>query len=133
MQRLTRELAEAETQIKTAKVATSEVEDTLSRALVAASHCERAYLTAPGHVKRQINRGFFEKLYINQDGLVEHAALTEPFAALSGTLASQAIETGTVTKSESGVTERDVAFIGLGLKDKDLVPPTGFEPALNRF
>jgi hypothetical protein len=58
MQRLTRELAEAETEIKTAKVATSEVEDTLNRALVAASHCERAYLTAPSHVKRQINRGF---------------------------------------------------------------------------
>ncbi len=82
MKRLTRALAEAEVQIKVAKVSTADVEDTLSRALVAASHCERAYLTAPDHVKRQINQGFFEKLYIREDGTVERAAMTEPFTAL---------------------------------------------------
>lgn len=33
-------------------------------------------------MKRQINRGFFEKLFIGPDGTVERAQLTEPFAAL---------------------------------------------------
>ncbi len=126
MKRLTQELAEAETEIKTAKVATTEVEDILRRAIIAASHCEQAYLTAPDHVKRQINRGFFEKLYIGEDGSVERATLTEPFAAL---VTNQ--KTG--TQRESGITMGDVAFIGPGVKDKDLVPPTGLEPALDRF
>ncbi|MEV5719390.1 recombinase family protein [Amycolatopsis mediterranei] len=126
MQRLTRELAEAETEIKTAKVATSEVENTLNRALVAASRCEQAYLTAPDHVKRQINRGFFEKLFIDEDGSVWQAAMTEPFASLIPTQA-------TGTKRESDVTMGDAAFIDDGVKQGLLVPPTGLEPALNRF
>ncbi|AEK45438.1 recombinase [Amycolatopsis mediterranei S699] len=82
MKRLTRALAEAEGEIKAAKVVTADVEATLDRALAAASHCEIAYLSAPNHVRRQINQGFFEKLYIGQDGTVERADLTEPFAAL---------------------------------------------------
>jgi site-specific DNA recombinase len=82
MKRLTRELAEADTEIKAAQVSTADLAETLRRALTAASHCERAYLTAPDHVKRQINQGFFEKLFISEDGTVERAEMTEPFAAL---------------------------------------------------
>jgi site-specific DNA recombinase len=58
MRRLTRELAEAESAIQAARVSTADIAETLRRALVAASHCERAYLIAPDHVKRQINQGF---------------------------------------------------------------------------
>jgi hypothetical protein len=40
------------------------------------------YLMAPPAIRRQINQGLFVKLYINQDGTVGRAELTEPFAAL---------------------------------------------------
>lgn len=82
MQRLTRELAEADTEIAAAKASTVDVEKKLAHALVAAEHCERAYLTAPSSIRRQINQGFFVKLFIDEDGEVARAELTEPFATL---------------------------------------------------
>jgi hypothetical protein len=82
MKRLTRELAEADTEIAAAKASTADVEATLNRALTAARHCERAYLTAPNTIRRQINQGFFVKLFIDEDGGVAQVELTEPFAAL---------------------------------------------------
>ena len=54
----------------------------LEQALTAANHCETAYLNAPASIRRQINQGFFEKLYIREYGTVERADLTEPFKAL---------------------------------------------------
>ena len=54
----------------------------MADALVVATHCERAYLTAEPPIRRQINQGFFEKLFIGEDGSVVRAILTEPFAAL---------------------------------------------------
>jgi site-specific DNA recombinase len=78
MKRLTRALAEADGEIKAAQATSADVEATLDRALAAASHCETAYLSAPNNIRRQINQGCFEKLYIGQDGTVEPADLTEP-------------------------------------------------------
>ncbi|MEU0885849.1 recombinase family protein [Lentzea sp. NPDC005914] len=82
MRRFTRELAEADVDIQAASVNTAELAATLEAALRAAANCEAAYLAAPNHVRRQINQGFFKKLYIGEDGNVEEAELTEPFAAL---------------------------------------------------
>jgi site-specific DNA recombinase len=82
MKRLTRALAEADSEIKAGKTTNEDIETTLDNALKAASHCERAYLTAPNPIRRQINQGFFEKLWIGEDGSVERAQLTEPFAAM---------------------------------------------------
>jgi hypothetical protein len=82
MKRLTRELAEAEVQITAAGTATQDVEATLARALAAAQHCERAYLTASDAIRRQTNQGLFVKLFIGEDGSVERAELTEPFSVL---------------------------------------------------
>jgi site-specific DNA recombinase len=82
MKRLTRALAEADSEIAAAKTTTADVEATLDNALAAASHCETAYLTAPDTVRRQINQGFFARLFINEDGTVVRAELTEPFVAL---------------------------------------------------
>ena len=58
------------------------MEATLAAAIRAASHCERADLTAEDHIRRQINQGFFEKLFIGEDGSVVRVILTEPFHAL---------------------------------------------------
>jgi site-specific DNA recombinase len=86
MNRLTRALIDAEREIKAAQAGTRDLENTLEQALAAASHCTQAYLTAPDQVRRLINQGFFVKLFIGEDGSVEGAELTEPFATLlSGT------------------------------------------------
>ncbi|MCU1679936.1 MAG: recombinase [Amycolatopsis sp.] len=82
MKRLTWALAEAEREISAAKTTNKDIEATLVAALQAASHCEAAYLTAPDPIKRQINQGFFVKLFISEDGSVERAELTEPFKAM---------------------------------------------------
>jgi site-specific DNA recombinase len=82
MQRLTRALAETDAAIRASKATTEDVESTLAEALLAASHCERAYLTAPNTIRRQINQGFFRKLFIGEDGTVVRAEMTEPFAIL---------------------------------------------------
>ncbi|WP_410669900.1 recombinase family protein [Amycolatopsis sp. cmx-4-68] len=82
MQRLTRALTEADALISAAQTSTAEVEATLEAALAAAGRCHRAYVTAPEAIRRQINQGFFVKLFIGQDGSVARAELTEPFAAL---------------------------------------------------
>jgi site-specific DNA recombinase len=82
MDRLTREMAEAERLARDAGKTVEQLEDTLRRALTVASSCHRHYEKAPPHVRRQINQGFFTKLFIDQDGSVERAELTEPFATL---------------------------------------------------
>lgn len=82
MKRLTKAMAAADREIANAKTTTTEVEAVLEAALKVASRCETAYQSAPSHIRRQINQGFFEKLFIDEDGQVERAELTEPFAAL---------------------------------------------------
>jgi hypothetical protein len=85
MQRLTRDLVEANAEITAAKTTNQDVEATLVAALAAATNCQAAYAQAPGHIRKQINQGFFEKLFIGEDGSVERVAFTEPFRALTGT------------------------------------------------
>ena len=82
MKRLTRQLAEAETEIANAQATTADIEERLHDALNVAAHCERAYGPAVPTIRRQINQGFFEKLFIGEDGNVARVQLTEPFAAL---------------------------------------------------
>ncbi len=54
----------------------------LQAALTVAGNCHQRYAQAPPHVRRQLNQGFFTKLFIARDGSVEQAELTEPFAQL---------------------------------------------------
>ncbi len=75
-------MQEAEQQTTVARAHLADVETVLERALAVAGHCHRHYEQAPDLVKRQINQGFFVRLLIDQDGSVEHAELTEPFAQL---------------------------------------------------
>ena len=82
MKRLTRAMAEADAEVAQAKTTTADLEAVLDAALAAAANCQTAYLSAPDGVRRLINQGFFKRLLIGEDGSVEHAELTEPFAAL---------------------------------------------------
>lgn len=144
MNRLTRELAAAEGEIKAAKATNTEVEATLDAALTVASHCDRAYLTAPEHVRKQINQGFFEKLLIGSDGSVEYAELTEPFRPLVGTGQGNTpggpgamvattwgegkIIEESVTEGYQTNTDRTHMHSVGGVKQVVVVGDTGFEP-----
>lgn len=101
MNRLTRELKEADLEIAAAKITNQDVEDTLKRALHAATTCQSAYSHAPDHIRKQINQGFFEKLLIGEDGDIERVEFTEPFRALLG--AARTVTDATTTAP--GVTD----------------------------
>ena len=93
-------------------------------------------------MKRQINQGFFEKLYIGQDGSVEHAELTEQFRPPMGT-GRDLVRKGpgamvVATWDEGGIsgdgtgrdhenTDRRMRSVG-GVKQVCLVGDTGIEP-----
>ncbi|MGH3923024.1 MAG: hypothetical protein ACRDTT_09185 [Pseudonocardiaceae bacterium] len=74
-------MATAERVIKDASKTVDELEATLQAALAVAGDCHERYAMAPPHVRRQLNQGFFTKLFIDEDGSVERAELTEPFAS----------------------------------------------------
>ncbi|OLT23156.1 hypothetical protein BJF78_07310 [Pseudonocardia sp. CNS-139] len=82
MDRMTRAMATAQRQAELAGKHLADVRDVLEQALTVAAHCHRQYAGAPQRVKRQINQGFFTKLWIGQDGTAERFELTEPFAVL---------------------------------------------------
>jgi site-specific DNA recombinase len=180
MDRLTRERANAETELKLATTTLVELDAQLERILAVAGNCQAEYQAAAEYpaIRRQINQGLFVKLLISQDGNVERAELTEPFATVLSTdqAASPMITVGDErTPTASRITQdapaddgsmegttreegsprdalgdrsrpsvvllatfgqvRDtecpeMILSGQGSKDKDLVPPAGFEPAL---
>ncbi|MEV6873926.1 recombinase family protein [Amycolatopsis sp. NPDC051128] len=82
MQRLTVELGNAEAQLKENETSLEELDEQLDRALYVASHSTKLYAAAKPAVRRQLNQGFFEKLYVNERGAIVRAEVTEPFASL---------------------------------------------------
>lgn len=54
----------------------------LGKALDLLTDCQRAYLAAPGHLRRQWNQALFERLVVYDDRIGE-AEVTEPFATLA--------------------------------------------------
>lgn len=82
MDRLTRDLTEAQQAIADASGNVTNLEETLNLALEMAKDCANQYLVANPRIRRLINQGLFKKLYINEDGTVERFEMTEPFATL---------------------------------------------------
>ena len=82
MDRLTRELNNAETAEAAAKLSLTDLDQQLERALDIAQHCARLYEVAKPPTRRMMNQGFFSRLYIAEDGTVEDAELQEPFVQL---------------------------------------------------
>lgn len=80
--RLSRETAQAERHLETAEAAFGDVEDTLGKALDLLADCQRAYLVAPGHLRRQWNQALFERLVVHDDE-IEATEIAEPFATLA--------------------------------------------------
>jgi hypothetical protein len=152
MQRFTRELALVDSEVKAAKAGMGDIEQTLDRALTAAGTCFQAYAQAAEPIRRQMNQGFFEKLYIREDGSVERAELTEPFRPLldlgqvvhsvpqpTGYTTSEQVRVADVVLCGEGDdlaaltmrtqqnTDRCMQSVG-GVKDNYLVGNTGIEP-----
>lgn len=111
MDRLTRSMAAAERQVEVTTKQLREVEGVIEQALAVAANCHVQYQVAPDFVRRQINQGFFEKLWISQDGHVERYQLTEPFAVLlerGGTGGLTAARVGQRESGDEGAGEADL-------------------------
>ena len=103
MNRFMREMASAEQELTAARSSVADLEGQLERALTVAGDCARRYATATPPVRRLMNQGFFEKLYVGPDGGIERADFTEPFRQFLGPgagVSSQAAD-GTVTVQAS--------------------------------
>jgi hypothetical protein len=106
MVRLSREVLEANGAIADATRGVENIEETLRRALEIAQDCARAYADGTPMVRRLMNQGLFEKLYIDEDGSVERYEVTEPFSTL--------FDPGLL---EQLSTERDDAEAAVGAED----------------
>jgi site-specific DNA recombinase len=82
MDRITRERANLEAQLRLTETSICEFGTHLERLLNVAGDCKAHYLGAPPKIRRQINQGLFVRLFVGQDGNVERAEFTEPFATL---------------------------------------------------
>jgi ribosomal protein L18 len=111
MDRLVRAIAAADKEMTAATANVADLEQQLRRALTAAGNCAQSYRIAQPAARRLLNQGFFEKIYISQEGTVERADLTEPFAALL---------TGSKSANDQAATERaDAAEEGETPPDTD--------------
>ena len=118
--RLTTETNQAERHLEVAEASFTNVEDTLGKALDLLADCQRAYLAAPGHLRRQWNQALFERLVVH-DADIETTEIAEPFA----TLADRALPKRLSVKAAA----RTSLSSGGGSKDAALVGEAGFEPA----
>ncbi|WP_093089764.1 hypothetical protein [Pseudonocardia oroxyli] len=136
MARLTDEMVATERQVDTSRKQLADVEQILEDALTVAANCSLHYQAAPDFVRRQINQGFFDKIWISEDGSVERYELTEPFAALM-THGSSAMSQGSngvrsdlLAKAGDlgGNDSTPTSERGRGVNVIDMVELRGFEP-----
>ena len=121
--RLATEIGQAEHHLEAAEAAFADVEDTLGKALDLLADCQRAYLAAPGHLRRQWNQALFERLVVHDDE-IEATEIAEPFATLADPELPTRLGRGAVTQTG--------ASSGGGSNEGLLIGETGFEPATAR-
>ncbi|MHB8510864.1 MAG: recombinase family protein [Actinomycetota bacterium] len=56
--------------------------DVLSRALKLSEQCAQQYKASSSAIRRQLNQGFFKRIFIGPDGLVKGVELQDPFALI---------------------------------------------------
>lgn len=142
MDRLTRAMAAAQRQVEVTDQHLSDVEELFDQALGVASQCHRQYASAPDLVRKQINQGFFQKLWIDENGDVQRYAMTEPFKALlerrSGPVRVTKVEvvSPSTNQTDGQAGEHDLAGDdntptsdeGRGVNVTDMVELRGIEP-----
>jgi hypothetical protein len=151
MERLTRDIAQAEAESVKAAQSIEYLTEVLEVALYVAGTCNKQYQTAPPSIRRQINQGFFRKLYVGADGEVARADLTEPFAQVlvadmvaqvtstAGKPSEAQIDSRKADSSAGPLTSafatsgRETGTVGVAVSpsvnEMVLVPLAGFEPA----
>ncbi len=82
MDRLTRQTKQAESELQGLTGQLDDVQAQLDQALRLLDNCRQLYLSAPPPIRRQLNQGFFNKLYINDPGQVARADVTTIFEQL---------------------------------------------------
>ncbi len=118
--RLTTEANQAERHIEVAEASFADIEDTLGKALDLLADCQRAYLAAPGHLRRQWNQALFERLVVYDDKVGE-AEIAEPFATLADPELPKSLDGKPVTAS--------AVSSGAGSSEAIPVELAGLEPA----
>ena len=146
--RITEELDAAKKLLKTSEIRFATIEATLQGCLAFLTSCHEAYRDAPPHVRRRLNQAVFERFLVGEDGSTE-AELTDMFSAL---LAPDLVATDephdTVERCDRhrnrdwfngipawlgthwNIKEPRPTLAVLGLNKGHMVPPAGFEPAL---
>jgi len=146
--RISKELDAAEALLKASEMRFETIEATLQDCLAFLTNCHQAYLDAPNSVRRRMNQAVFERFLVGDGGSPE-AELTPAFKFLldpdlitadGHSPAAEACERHRNRDWFEGIPGwlRDrwnskkprPAFAGLGLNTVSLVPPAGFEPAL---
>jgi hypothetical protein len=82
MDRLTRELHDADTRAQSVIRSHEELTRLLDAALNLAAHCYALYENATKRERHMFNQGFFTRLYLAEDGSIDRAELQEPFVQL---------------------------------------------------
>jgi site-specific DNA recombinase len=117
--RLASETGQAERHLETAEASFGDIAETLAKALDLLADCQRAYLAAPGHLRRQWNQALFERLIVYDERIAD-TEVAEPFATLADPELPKRLdgEAVTGTDASSGGGSNEGLFIGA----------PGFEP-----
>lgn len=127
MDRLIREISTAEQDVVRATASLEDVQEQLQRALLVASNCAAHYVEAKPAIRRLMNQGFFNKIFVGDDGSVSWVELTEPFAALlAGTGAAPAASEAAPTGGGTSAAEKSAGSVRLGRQD----PPNRARPCV---
>jgi site-specific DNA recombinase len=121
--RLAAETRQAERHLEAAEASFGDIASTLAKALDLLADCQRAYLAAPGHLRRQWNQALFERLVVYDERIAD-AEVAEPFATLADPELPARLDGEAVTGTG--------ASSGGGSNEELLIGETGFEPATAR-
>jgi site-specific DNA recombinase len=147
-ERISGRLETIDSRLETSSTHFELVQANLKLALDLAGDCHRAYRQADEQTRRLLNQAFFEKLYVDEDGV--RVNLAEPFKTLLGPDVTEAAglrrSAGTASEpsrprargqtrqlsplsGRNGRNQTRWVQHGGGLKDVTLARPAGFEPA----
>ncbi len=139
-QKIAKQLAATEREIKTREGAFESVMERLSEALELMEDCGKTYRLATDHIKRMMNQAIFSKLWVEADGHV-----TPQFAPLFETILKPAQVIADAFKQEktrgaeaptgffSVISNRIQKFFGCCWSNDLLVPVVGLEPTRYRY
>jgi site-specific DNA recombinase len=96
--RLAAETRQAERHLEAAEASFGDIASTLAKALDLLADCQRAYLAAPGHLRRQWNQALFERLVVYDERIAD-AEIAEPFATLADPELPDRLDGEAVTKT----------------------------------